>query len=174
MTDLTDPQRALLDVLDLDGVRYLVIGGHAVRAHGVDRETQDLDLWVGGSRQNAKRINRAFSAFGVVAPVGANWTDAFSRPNALFAYPNTGPGKEADLLTTIAGVDFESCYARSVMLDVCGINLRVVGLVDLIELKTLAAGAGNDQAAHDRDQADVAALMAILNLGQNVGGDLEV
>jgi len=37
-------------------VRYLVVGGYAVAAHGYPRFTQDLDVWVWLDEQNADRL----------------------------------------------------------------------------------------------------------------------
>ena len=37
-------------------VRYLVVGGYALAAHGLPRATGDLDAWVWVNDQNAERI----------------------------------------------------------------------------------------------------------------------
>jgi hypothetical protein len=33
-----------------NGVRFLVVGGYALAAHGLPRATGDLDTWVGSTR----------------------------------------------------------------------------------------------------------------------------
>jgi hypothetical protein len=34
------------------GVRYLVVGGHAVAAHGRPRSTKDVDIWLDSTPEN--------------------------------------------------------------------------------------------------------------------------
>lgn len=44
-----------LDIISLfndEGVKYLLIGGYAVIAHGYARTTGDLDLWIEPSNEN--------------------------------------------------------------------------------------------------------------------------
>ena len=63
------------DFLDLLGafrdahVRFLVVGAHALSAHGSPRATGDLDVWVQASMANAARVWRALLEFG--APLDA-------------------------------------------------------------------------------------------------------
>lgn len=45
-------------------VRYLVVGGYAVAFHGHPRYTNDLDVWVELSEQNAERLIEALRTFG--------------------------------------------------------------------------------------------------------------
>jgi hypothetical protein len=58
--DWFDLLAALLDA----GVRFLVVGAHAMAAHGVPRGTQDLDVLVDPTPDNAGRVWRALAAFG--------------------------------------------------------------------------------------------------------------
>ena len=59
------------DFLDLLGtfrdaqVRFLVVGAHALSAHGSPRATGDLDVWVEASMANAARVWRALLEFGL-------------------------------------------------------------------------------------------------------------
>jgi hypothetical protein len=46
------------------GVRYLLVGGHAVAAHGRPRSTRDVDLWLAAGAANIERVCRALIAFG--------------------------------------------------------------------------------------------------------------
>ena len=38
------------------GIRYLLIGGQAMRARGIDRKTSALDLWIARDAANAAVI----------------------------------------------------------------------------------------------------------------------
>ena len=48
--------RDLLAVFNAHGVEYLVVGAHALAAHGHVRATKDLDVWVRPEADNAKGI----------------------------------------------------------------------------------------------------------------------
>lgn len=48
-------------------VEFVVVGGHAVAFHGYPRFTDDLDLWIVPSKENAERILAALREFGFVS-----------------------------------------------------------------------------------------------------------
>lgn len=57
--------RQILDVLaalEAEGVDYAVFGGLAMAAHGLDRATRDLDLFVDPDEGNVERLRRALRA----------------------------------------------------------------------------------------------------------------
>lgn len=56
--------RDLLSEFASHGVEFLVIGAHALAAHGHVRATKDLDVWVRASPENAARVVEALRAFG--------------------------------------------------------------------------------------------------------------
>ena len=49
----------VLSALERAGVRYAVIGAVAMAAHGLDRATRDLDLFVASDAENVERLRRA-------------------------------------------------------------------------------------------------------------------
>lgn len=55
----------LLTCLNEAKVEYMIIGGYAVMVHGYLRATQDLDVWVRPSPDNAARVIAAMEAFGI-------------------------------------------------------------------------------------------------------------
>ena len=42
----------LLSAFAATDVRYLLVGGHAVAAHGKPRSTKDIDLWLAPAAEN--------------------------------------------------------------------------------------------------------------------------
>lgn len=64
-------------------VSYLVVGAYALAAHGVPRNTLDLDRFVQPTRANGVRVVRALEAFGF----GGLRVDPgdFTRPTAFFS-----------------------------------------------------------------------------------------
>lgn len=58
-TDLKE----FIELLNSNGVEYVVVGGHAVAYHGYPRYTGDFDFFVRPSSENAKRIIAVLQAF---------------------------------------------------------------------------------------------------------------
>ena len=48
--------RDLLAAFNGHGVEFLIVGAHALAAHGLVRATKDLDVWVRPSSDNAARV----------------------------------------------------------------------------------------------------------------------
>lgn len=96
--DWFDILGALLDV----EARFLVIGAHAMAVHGVPRGTQDLDVWVEPSVENADRVWRALAAFGApLTNLGITPID-FAHPGPIIQVGL--PPNRIDVLTSISGV----------------------------------------------------------------------
>ncbi len=56
--------RKLLAEFNANGVEYLIVGAHALAAHGHIRAAKDLGVWVRPDSVNAPRVMRALRAFG--------------------------------------------------------------------------------------------------------------
>ena len=54
----------MLSALSEAGADYMIVGAHALAAHGIPRATGDMDIWVRPSRENAARVLAALMAFG--------------------------------------------------------------------------------------------------------------
>jgi hypothetical protein len=52
---------AVLDALERRGVRYAVFGGLAMAAHGFDRATRDLDLFVASDSDNVELLRQSLT-----------------------------------------------------------------------------------------------------------------
>lgn len=138
--------RELLESFIAHDVRFLVVGGYAVAAHGHPRYTGDLGLWVWASTQNAQRLLTALDEFGF-GSVGLVAND-FTEPGRVVQLGH--PPLRIDLLTSIDGVDFEGCHERRDDMVVDGLPLPFISLDDLRRNK---ASSGRPQ-----DLADLAAL----------------
>jgi hypothetical protein len=98
--------RDLLAEFNAAGVEFLVVGAHALAAHGLVRATKDLDVWVRAEPQNAGRVLTALAAFG--APLHDLTVADFSRPGITFQI-----GVEPiriDVITEIDGVAFHEAW----------------------------------------------------------------
>jgi hypothetical protein len=106
----------------------LVIGGYAVALHGNPRYTKDLDVWIACEETNAVNMVQALEQFGF-ASLGLQVAD-FLEPNQVIQLGN--PPNRIDLLMSIPGVDFETCYRSRVSIT---INETPVNFIDLDNLK---------------------------------------
>jgi hypothetical protein len=98
--------RDLLAEFNAQGVEYLVVGAHALAAHGLVRATKDLDIWVRPDPANARRVLHALEAFG--APLHDLVEQDLTRPGLTFQIGL--PPLRIDVLTAIDGVDFADAW----------------------------------------------------------------
>src|SRR5438046_7967838 len=103
-TDFADLLRALCDA----EVRFLVVGAYAVAFHSRPRGTDDLDVWIEPTPENACKVMDALRTFG--APLAQVTEADFSTPDTIFQI-GIAPVR-IDILTSLAGVSFGECWER--------------------------------------------------------------
>lgn len=130
---------AFLKSLNSASVEYLLIGGYAVGIHGYVRATNDLDVWVRISPTNAASIVQALREFGFSSP---NLTEALFLAGGNVVRMGVPPMR-LELLTSIAGVDFDECYAERLMVPMGDVTAPVISLHRLRQNKR-AAGRAKD------------------------------
>lgn len=116
----------MLSELSEAGAEFLVVGAHALAAHGVPRATGDLDIWVRPTAENAARVLRALFAFG--APLADLSLDDLTKPDTVFQI-GVVPCR-IDILTGISGVQFTAAWERRMAVDVEGVQVPVIGRED--------------------------------------------
>src|SRR5947199_6312494 len=141
--------KEFIQFLNDNNVHYLVVGGYAVALHGYPRYTKDIDIWIESSQENAARLVNALEQFGF-GSVGLKVED-FLEPDQVVQLGY--PPNRIDLLTSLAGVDFQNCYGSKMAVDIEGL---IVNFIDRGNLKQNKMASGRLQ-----DLADV----------ENLGGD---
>ena len=116
-----------LRLLNEHQVEYLLVGGFAVSYHGYPRATDDIDVLVRRSQQNAERIVLALREFGFDTPNLS--ASLFLDKNKIVRMGN--PPLRIELLTSIDGVEFASCAANQIVADFDGTPVPVISLDDL-------------------------------------------
>jgi hypothetical protein len=104
-------------------VRFVVVGAHALAALGRPRNTDDLDLFVDASKANAKRIARAFEAFGF--PAYAREASHFAEPKRMLRLGK--PPFQVDVTNHIDGVSFREAWAGKTTAKVAGLRIHFLG-----------------------------------------------
>jgi len=141
-----DPDFAeFVECLARRDVRYLIVGGYALAAHGLPRATGDLDVWVMVDPANAEGVVGALQDFGFGS---LDLTvDDFLAPDHVVQLGY--PPYRIDILTAIDGVTFDDAWSRRLTITSAGLTLPVIGRDDLIANK-LASGRPRDLDDVDR------------------------
>lgn len=140
--------RDFLAALLATGTRFLVVGAHALAAHGVPRATGDLDVWIDATAENADRAWSALLRFGApVEAMGVSRED-LTRSNQVVQIGL--PPRRIDVLTSITGVSFEEAWSGRATHEVEGLAVPFLGRAALVRNKKATGRA--------KDLADLEAL----------------
>jgi hypothetical protein len=137
--------RDLLAAFNAHGVEYLVVGAHALAAHGHVRATKDLDVWVRPDPANAARVIAALRAFG--APLHDLTESDLATPGVVFQIGV--PPLRIDVLTAIDGVTFDDAWPARLHATFADIRVGVLSKRHTIANKR-AAGRTQDLADIER------------------------
>jgi hypothetical protein len=100
-------QKDIVVAFNAHGVKYLVIGAHAVGIYAEPRGTKDLDLFIKADEANSKAVFAALAEYG--APLRKMTPADFNdKPSSVFQLgmePN-----RVDILQGIAGVTFDNAW----------------------------------------------------------------
>jgi hypothetical protein len=138
-----------LSALLSENTKFLLIGAHALAFHVEGRLTEDLDVFVEPSLDNAERVHRALVRFGFGSLV-SNPAE-LGEPDRVFMLGRK-PWR-IDILTGIDGVTFAEAWASREQVDFHGLQLFVIGRDALLRNKR-ASG-------RKKDLVDVALLEAV-------------
>ncbi len=120
--------RDLLATFNAYAVEHMVVGAHALAAHGHVRATKDLDVWVKPNRENGQRILEALADFG--AQTGELTLDDLSRPGVI--YQIGVPPVRIDILTVLDGVEFDAAWSNRIEANLDGLQVPILSRNDLI------------------------------------------
>jgi hypothetical protein len=123
-----------LRLLDAKAVEYLLIGGYAVAYHGYPRATQDMDVWVAISPENASRLVEVLREFGFEGPELAD--QLFLREDSIVRMGM--PPMRIEIATSISGVSFQECYKDRITENFQGVPVSIISLANLKKNKQSA------------------------------------
>ncbi len=121
----------LLREFSAAGVRFLLVGAHALAAHAEPRATGDLDVWVARDPENARKVHAALARFG--APLDAATADDFTSDDLIFQI-GVVP-RRIDIITAIDGVSFEEAWLQRTELIISGMSVPVIGRAQFLANK---------------------------------------
>jgi hypothetical protein len=141
----------LLGAFIEQNVDFVIVGAHALAAHGHSRATGDLDVLVRPTADNARLVHRALQAFG--APLLAHGVRAEDFEREDMVYQMGLPPQRIDILTSVSGVSYDDCTVDALSGLLGKVVVRFMGLEAQIKNKR-ATG-------RTKDLADVEALEAL-------------
>jgi len=127
MIQLPPDFKEFLKLLNKHKVEYLLVGGYAVGYYGYPRATADMDIWIAVNPTNANRMVTALNEFGFDAPELT--TDLFLEENKIIRMGV--PPVRLEIITTISGVDFDSCFQQKEPGKIDGIEVNIINLENL-------------------------------------------
>jgi hypothetical protein len=139
----------IVSALNQAGVRYLVVGGLAVVAHGIVRFTADVDLVLDPEPSTLRRAIDALSRLGYRPRAPVEFTEfadlkkraEWARDKGIMVFSvfsTEHRATEIDLFVEIP-FDFELVYGRAERFEVApGVEGTFIGLADLIDMKRKA------------------------------------
>jgi len=133
--------KEFLSLLHVHGVEYLLIGGYAVGYHGYPRATEDLDIWIATTPENARRLMSSLRDFGFDTP---NLTPKLILQTDNILRMGFAPMR-IEILKSLSGVNFDECYAEKVTDIWDGIEVSLISL-DRLKANKTASGRLKDLA----------------------------
>ncbi len=131
----------LLAEFNAHGVEYMVVGAHALAAHGHVRATKDLDVFIRPSADNAFKVVEALTSFG--APLHDLTAEDLSKEGTVFQIGV--PPVRIDVINEIDGVTFSEAWPNRLRTQFAGVSVAVLSREDLIRNKR-ASGRTQDLA----------------------------
>jgi hypothetical protein len=139
MEPLSDDLLELIDLFQSNGVDFLIVGAHALALYAFPRRTEDLDLWVRRSAENAARVRAALDEFGF--RIGDEGERQLTLEQNMLQLGH--PPNRVDILTFLDGCDFDVAWERKQGATLQERELPFISLEDYVATKK-ACGRAKD------------------------------
>jgi hypothetical protein len=125
--------------LNVHEAKYLLIGGYAVNYHGYVRSTADMDIWIGRSSENAKKVVKVIQKFGF--DVDILQEELFLKEDQVIRMGV--PPIRIEVLTSISGVEFDDCFNNRIHENWDDIGVNIINL-EMLKKNKYASGRKKD------------------------------
>lgn len=142
--------KTLVRSLNEHGVKYLLIGGYALFAHGYHRATTDIDVLVPANREAGERVREALMVLPDKAAkdIDPAWFEAGENIRVADAFV-------VDIMLNACGETYDTLQQYAETVDLDGIPVRTVNLEGLLRTK---------QTLRDKDMIDRIVLERALDV----------
>ena len=118
-----------INLLNLNNVKYLLLGGWSVGFYGNPRATKDIDFFVSTNNINLKKLEKVFLDFNS-PPVNI---EILKENKGYISFGN--PPHRIEVISNADGIIFDDCYSRKNIVEIDGININIISKDDLIKNK---------------------------------------
>jgi len=144
---------ATTELLSRYQVRFMLVGGYAMAAHGYVRMTEDIDIAVAPDDENTRRWIEALGHLPDGATMALQGEAELFADNDLLAI-RINDEFTVDILPAVAGIPFAELESHIEMLELQGQNIPVLDLHGLLQTK---------QGRRPKDQADAEILQQAIS-----------
>ena len=127
MVKLPPDFREFLSLLHTHRVKYLLVGGYAVAAHGYPRFTGDMDLWIQTNTENAENVLRVCREFGFDVPNLR--VELFTDPKQMTRMGH--PPLRIEILNSVSGLTFDLAWETRISEVWDEVPVSLISLEDL-------------------------------------------
>jgi predicted nucleotidyltransferase len=126
--------KEFIELLNEKKVNYLIIGGYAVGFYSRPKFTNDIDIWIENSEENAEKVMIVLNEFGF-GQVDITINDLKDADKVI----QLGHAPiRIDIITGLTGMFFSEAYAAKVKGNYLGTFANFISYEDLIKSKKLA------------------------------------
>jgi hypothetical protein len=116
--------KEFLNLLNLNNIKYLLIGGYAVGYHGYPRATVDMDIWISIEKENVDNLIKTINDFGFKDPdLDA---EVFTKQKKVVRMGV--PPLRLEVISEIDGVEFEECFNSKIVDKIDDITINIINL----------------------------------------------
>lgn len=145
---LSQDYRDIIELFNINGVQYLLVGAYAMTMFGYARSTYDIDLWISKSEENIEKTIISLSEFGVPFDIDPSDLKAPYSIIQIGVAPN-----RIDILTDIDGVGFDEAWGDREVKKLGDLDIFVASLDTLIKNK--------EASPRSKDKIDVIELKSL-------------
>jgi hypothetical protein len=115
-----------INLLNVNNVKYLLLGGWSVGFYGNPRATKDIDFFVSTDEFNLKKLKKVFIEFNS-PPVNM---EVLKENKGFIGFGN--PPHRIEVISNADGINFNECFLRKTIFEIDGIKINIISKQDLI------------------------------------------
>jgi len=123
---LPEEFKEFINLLNLNGVKYLLLGGWAVGYYSNPRATKDIDFLVFIDNSNLKKLEKVFHDF-KSPPI--NIEILKEEKGYLFI---GSPPLRIEVISNADGINIKDCYKRKNIIEIDDVKINIISKEDLI------------------------------------------
>jgi hypothetical protein len=123
---LPEEFKEFINLLNKNGVKYLLLGGWAVGYYSNPRATKDIDFFVFIDNSNLKKLEKVFKDF-KSPPVNVEILK--EEKGYLFI---GSPPLRIEVISNADGINIKDCYKRRNIIEIDGVKINMISKKDLI------------------------------------------